>query len=109
MPRAAEFRHAAQELRARSTACSDAATAHRRHHLGKFGGPIGEIHDESVGAIAARFDRAGGELRSLAELCDRRADVCDDYAAQVARWFQLPDVARLLTPFPPRPATWVDV
>lgn len=109
MPRAAEFRHAARVLRARSTAFSDAATAHRRRHLGAFDGPIGEVHDESVDAIAARFDRAGGELQSLAELCEWRAVVCDDYAAEVARWFQLPDFTRVLTSFPPRPATWVDV
>ena len=109
MPRAAEYRQAAQVLRGRGAAFSEAATAHRRHHIGEFVGPIGETHDASIDAIAARFERGGDELHSLAELCERRALVCDDYASAVARWYQIPYPARLLTPFPPRPAPWVEL
>ena len=109
MPRAADYRHAAQVLRARGAALSEAASAHRRLHLGEFSGPLGEIHDESIDAIATRFARAGAELRSLGDLCERRALVCDDYVTAVDRWYQLADFARLFTSFPPRPAPWIEL
>jgi hypothetical protein len=110
MPRAADYRHAAQVLRGRSAALTEAATSYRRHRVGEFGdGPVAEAHDSAVGSIASRFEGAGGELHTLAEMCERRADVCEEYARAVTRWFSLDAHERLANEFPGRPASWAEL
>lgn len=109
MPRAAEYRHAAQVLRGRSSALTQAATSYRRHRLGEFGeGPVADAHDTAVGSVASRFEHAGGELHTLAEVCERRADVCDEYAHAVSRWFALDVWERFATEYPRPPASWAE-
>lgn len=109
MPRAADYRHAAQVLMARSAALADAARSYRRHDVDGLGdGPVTDAHATAVGSIARRLDQAGRELRTLADLCERRADVCDDYAGAVARWLSLDERERSITRFPTRPATWAE-
>jgi hypothetical protein len=110
MPRAADYRRAANTLRVYRANAADAAVFHRRRTATEFGGvgPIAETHVATMRSVADELDAAVTELDRLAQLCDRRADVCDEYAREVAAYERLPLLERVFVRPPSRPATWAD-
>lgn len=109
MSRASSYRSAAVDLRRASAQFTDIAASHRRSDASFIGatGAVAVIHDRSVEAVGAHLATAAGEADRLAAVCERRADVCDEYGRRLASWRALPWTERLLVapPFPPAP--WV--
>lgn len=67
-------------------------------------GPLRTELDRSLGAVDAAVERAAGELERLAAICDRRAEICAAYAAELARHRET--FGRSVPP-PEPPAWWV--
>lgn len=109
MSRSSSYRTAALDLRRSSADLTDLALLHRRLDAATIGasGPVATVHEDSVEQASDWLAVAAGEMTSLADECDRRAAVCDDYDARLAAWKALPLLDRLVTlpPFPP--ARWV--
>lgn len=72
-------------------------------------GPVRACVDRSIDTTHGHLLRAVDELRRLAVVCDARAVVCREYRRAVERHRSLPVTERLVTPRPPRPASWVDL
>lgn len=110
MPTAADYRRAAVVFRRHSAEFADDARHRRLQGDVAFVGPLADAHADAMTAIAADRGRAAETLRFLAVVCDRRAEVCEEYAHQLARWREHVSGHRgraARRPEPPEP--WVDV
>lgn len=103
MPTVAEYRRAAQEFRRHSAEFADDARNGRPTQSDTFVGPVADTHADALAAIAADRGRAAEALQLLAVACDRRAEVYERYARDLARWHARPADRR--RPDPPEP--WV--
>lgn len=111
MPTAADYRRAADVFRRSGAELADQAGNRRRaHHGSVFVGPVAEAHTGALAAIAADRVRAADALRLLATVCERRAEVCEQYADDLARWRgQVGDHRARAERRPDPPEPWVDV
>jgi hypothetical protein len=110
MPRAHEYRDAAIHLRrvdarlAYEWTLVRIATAPDRIAAG----PLGALVEERLEAADARIGRTRLELARLAAVCDRRADICTRFTADVQRHRRLAETLGAWAPPPAAPAWWVE-
>lgn len=109
MPRAVDYRLAAQIFRSRRDQLAEAG--HRDRSVPSLAavGPVVEYTAAAQLRLRHLFLTASAEFDALAGVCERRADVCDAYAAELAAHDRLDVWERIWVPRPRRPATWVDV
>jgi hypothetical protein len=50
------------------------------------GGSVAAVVDAAVAVVGADTDEVGRRIDALADLCERRALVCAEHAAELARW-----------------------
>jgi hypothetical protein len=109
MPRASTYRDAAQHFRRTSARLADLAFDNRS--LGSAGigavGPVAERHDVNLAAAELDVAAVADELLRLAELCEQRAQVCDEYARRLADYWTAPFTERFESAPPAPPAAWV--
>lgn len=65
--------------------------------------------DSSFSTLRGSLIRAADGLRSIATTCDRRADICREYADRKQAWLRATNEERSTMPYPSRPAQWVDL
>ena len=109
MPRAQDYREAAILLRR-----LDARLAHdwTRVRIASdpdriAGGPTGSLIGRSIDTTHAELTRARVELERVARICDRRAEICAEFAADLVRHRQLVATGTWSPP-PTPPARWVE-
>lgn len=109
MPTAHEYREAARRLRRLSGQLSlDVLTIRTAHDVERVAsGPVRMILENALDALDVATTRATDELDRLAGVCERRAEVCAEYAGDVWRHRLLSGGAPWVPP-PPRPAWWAD-
>ena len=110
MPTANDYRAAARRYRATADRLTQEAAVLHRWALGAGIGE-GAVLDAVLVSIAATrrlLGATGRELDGLAAVCDRRARVCDDYAAARRAHAELDPLGRLLTSAPVPAAAWVE-
>ncbi len=108
MPRASDYRIAAHAFRSGRDRFAEAAWRDRSVPTLAAAGPLVERSTAAALAIRHLYLRASVEFSELAAVCDRRAEVCDAYAAEVAAYERLDLWHRIGVPRPRRPADWVD-
>lgn len=109
MPNTHDYREAADRFRRLAVDLERAADARPVEPADLATGPVRVAFDDALHAVRRRLARAGAELRHLAAVCDRRAEVCAAYARAVRRHSQLGLLDSWTTPPPARPAPWVDL
>ncbi len=110
MPTAAEYRDAARRFRAAGeNLLREAAEVARWAQVPFCGGPVRIAIDESLERVGVSLVDAGQQLTGLALVCDRRADVCVEFAGAVEHYQALTPVERLLRRPPSPPARWVEL
>ena len=109
MPTESQYRTAADEFRRRANTYRDAAAWAPPHPSTGFtgDGPIADAVDDRFGGALRRLGTAAGELETVASECDRRADVCRGYYAELRAYAALPWHVREYALRPVRPAWWV--
>jgi len=110
VPRASDYRHAAASLRQTSARLADLAVRHRTLGPDRIAavGPVADLHHDAVDEARRHLALGSEELLRLAALCERRAQICDDYARRVHHHRSLPPFERLTSPPPVPPADWVE-
>lgn len=110
MPTESQYRSAAGDFRMRANTFRDtAAWAPPRPSSGFTGdGPIATAVDDGFAGALRRLVDAAGELDAVAGECERRADVCRGYYAELRAYASLPWHIREYVPYPARPAWWVE-
>jgi hypothetical protein len=73
-------------------------------HLGS--GPVAAEVTDALGRSAANLTDASAAMAALAAVCDRRAEICDDYRRRVREYEQLDPGRRRLVPRPAPPFPW---
>lgn len=106
MPRALDYRLAAQIFRYRRDSLAEAA--HRDRPVLAVSGPVADHTAAAQLRIRLLFLAASAEFAELAVVCDRRAELCAAYAAEVAAYERRDVWERIWVPWPRRPAGWVD-
>ena len=110
MPRAHHYRDAAAWLRRLDGRIADdwatvrAATGPRLF----LGGPAADVVEGLLVTAHDDLARARAELARLALICDRRAEICAGYAADLIRHGHLGVGDGATGPYPPPPAWWVE-
>lgn len=109
MPTESQYRSAADEFRTRAgTYRETAAWAPTQPASGFTGdGPIATAVDDAFVGVLRRLTDAAGELDAVAGECERRAEVCRNYYAELRTYASLPWNVREHIPYPSRPAWWV--
>jgi len=72
-------------------------------------GPVGVAIAESIDRTHMHLAAAGEDMRSAAQVCEARAEVCASYANAVWRYRQLTLVEQLWYGHPVRPASWAEL
>lgn len=106
MPTALDYRAAADRFRRLATRLAD--DRNRARHEAIAGGPVADALSSSLVTVDIRLRDVTDELLRLAEVCERRADVCADYALALRRYHSLDDAARWFVRAPSPPANWVE-
>ena len=108
MPRASAYHDAARNFRRTSAGLADLALDIRALDATAIGaiGPIADRHDAALADAGRDIATVTDELLRLAEVCDRRAAVCEEYAQRLSEYWTTPahDRAGSLPPAPP--ARW---
>ena len=110
MPRAHDYREAASLLRH-----LDARVAHDWARVRLVtdpdriaGGPTRSLIERSFDAIDVEVARARVELGRLARICDRRAELCADFTADLLRHRRLVAITGVASAPPAPPARWIE-
>lgn len=109
MPRAMDYRLAARNFRSRRDRLAEAGQRDRSVPTLTAVGPVAEYTDAAQLRLRQLFLTASAEFDALAGVCDRRADVCAAFAAELAAYERLDVWERIWVPRPRPPAAWVDV
>lgn len=110
MPNANDYRAAALRLRRLAAQLPHEARVARAAHAPAdiAGVLVRTTLERSLDAVDTSVLRAAEALDRLAAICDRRAEICGAYAAQLDRHRRLVATLGSSTPPPARPAWWVD-
>ncbi len=110
MPGASEFRDAAARFQAMAESLAREAGDRRSVTAVRFGltGPAADEVDRRLDLAVGELLVASERYVDLARECARRAGVCDEYAAQLMRYWTMSPIERSLEPYPTRPAPWAD-
>ena len=110
MPTAHEYRDAAIHLRRVDARLMDEWSLVRRATApDRFAaGPVGALVDQRLDVVHALIGRTRLELARLAAICDRRAEICARYTADVRRHRRLAEALGSRTAPPAPPAWWVE-
>jgi hypothetical protein len=108
MPRASTYRDAAQHFRRTSAHLADLALTNRSLGAAAIGalGPIGDRHDANLADAERDVAVVADELLRLADVCEQRALVCDDYARRLTEYWTAPFIERFGSVPPAPPARW---
>lgn len=110
MPRAHHYRDAADWLRRTDFRLADdwrlVRAATRPGAI--IGGPAADVLEGLWVSAHDDLVRAGAELVRLAHICDRRAEICSGYAADLVRYRQLGGRRTGAGSSPQPPAWWAE-
>lgn len=105
MPNAHEYRAAALHLRRLAADLTHDCRAVRRGSETLAGGALAAMIRRALDAQYDEVTRAVSELDRLAQVCARRAEICDQYASELRRHRALSG-GSAPWPRPPAPPAW---
>lgn len=110
MPNAHDYHDAAHRLRHLAEQLGDVGRlALMAADPDRFaGGPLATVLRRSLDAHVRAVEQAGDELARLASVCDRRAEICEQYAAELGRHRLRTGGLGPWSPAPAPPAWWVE-
>ena len=110
MPTAHEYRTAATRLRQIAQDVDEHAFMLGACPVGDVvAGPIAGHVAAAIDSVNAEINRASDGLAELVVLCERRADVCDDFADTERAWYEADNLGGVPPPYPSPPFPWVEL
>jgi hypothetical protein len=110
MPNSTQYRTAAQRFRTLRDVYAMQSTTVDRWPLDSILGPspVADVLVEHLDTSAAELAAASRDLDRLAQVCDSRAVVCEDYERRLADYHRRSIIDQLFfTDRPERPYPWV--